>query len=184
MSISRSRLTFLARQIVPDLIKTLWNLRSAFGELIGTITESVSWCKGEWMGFSVAVHLFPVIKRWLQKFTPLLPEIGESKGRVSVIGGKFWQGVLCVLRVIIRVFHMRLCSTDHSIDRYGVVLVSSPRIWGSGVILNKKLGLVVTCSHVVSYVSIVIGVVGRGLATKSRRQNKVLRESFTQSIIA
>ena len=35
------------------------------GELFGTVANVFTWCKGEWMGFTLAVHFHPVLKAWL-----------------------------------------------------------------------------------------------------------------------
>lgn len=40
-------------------------LNRIYGDLIGAVVNVFTWYRGEWMGFSLAVHLYPVLKSWL-----------------------------------------------------------------------------------------------------------------------
>ncbi|XP_069681475.1 peroxisomal leader peptide-processing protease [Periplaneta americana] len=91
--------------------------------LVGMVLCSLSWWRGEWVGFTLGVALRPVLRRLLMPDAPLI----NSRS---------------------------LVPPDTSQDRLAliddcVVLVRCGTGWGSGVVVDTRQGIILTCSHVV-----------------------------------
>ncbi|XP_075216163.1 uncharacterized protein LOC142321728 [Lycorma delicatula] len=111
------------------------------GRLIGMILNPMLWSQGEWAGFSIAVNLEIILSEVLYNKTPVYRTVPSKD-------------------VMYKLFD----DLDKS-----VVLIRCGCNWGSGVVVNAKLGVIVTCAHVVNYSKEeLVTVVCRDYETKGR----------------
>jgi len=100
----------------------LYVQRDSCYSLVGMVLAPLCWKQNEWIGFSIACSLRPVLQSFLDK------------------SGQQYSPDLYAISNEVDIFSPALQS---------LVLVRVGRIWGSGIILDKEEGLVLTCSHVV-----------------------------------
>ncbi|XP_046431391.1 peroxisomal leader peptide-processing protease isoform X1 [Neodiprion virginianus] len=94
--------------------------KSGHRAVSGIVIAPLSWCRGEWVGYTLGVSLIPCLHR-------ILDISGTNIILRSPILGP---------------------STVRMLDR-SVVVVSCGSVWGSGVLVDKATGTFLTCSHVV-----------------------------------
>ncbi|XP_048509673.1 peroxisomal leader peptide-processing protease isoform X3 [Athalia rosae] len=87
----------------------------------GMVLAPLSWCRGEWVGYTLGVSLLPCLHR-------ILNTLDENNN-----------------------FHTPPASDPDIVELIdkSVVVVRCGAGWGSGVLVDKKTGTFLTCSHVV-----------------------------------
>ncbi|PNF40608.1 hypothetical protein B7P43_G05927 [Cryptotermes secundus] len=93
--------------------------------LVGMVVCSLSWWRGEWVGFTMGVALQPIVRRLLFPGAPVTSSPSLVPADTSPD---------------------QLAAVDEC-----VVLVRCGVHWGSGVVVGSRDGIVLTCSHVVRH---------------------------------
>ncbi|XP_011310186.1 peroxisomal leader peptide-processing protease [Fopius arisanus] len=90
--------------------------------LCGMVIASLSWCRGEWVDYTLVARLFPCLMNLLNKHENIENSVSSHADVHS--------------------------SLTEWLDK-SVVLVRCGAEWGSGIILDRPTGTILTCSHVV-----------------------------------
>uniref|UniRef100_A0A1B6JAH7 Peroxisomal leader peptide-processing protease n=1 Tax=Homalodisca liturata TaxID=320908 RepID=A0A1B6JAH7_9HEMI len=98
------------------------------GPLVGIVIQTLAWCSGERVGFSLGLSAQQLLKDilGLQAIIDYIP-ISKSKLEIS----------------------NALVNMDDLSD--AVVFVRCQNKWGSGVVIDAASGLILTCSHIVNH---------------------------------
>uniref|UniRef100_A0A1B6F6G1 Peroxisomal leader peptide-processing protease n=1 Tax=Cuerna arida TaxID=1464854 RepID=A0A1B6F6G1_9HEMI len=98
------------------------------GPLVGIVIQTLSWCSGERIGFSLGLSAQHVLKDvlGLQTITDYIP---FSKSKLEISNSKVNMEDLSDAVVFVRCQHK----------------------WGSGVVIDAASGLILTCSHIVDH---------------------------------
>ncbi|KAJ4448582.1 hypothetical protein ANN_10601, partial [Periplaneta americana] len=112
--------------------------------LVGMVLCSLSWWRGEWVGFTLGVALRPVLRRLLMPDAPLI----NSRSLVPPDTSQDRLVLHTSTPTYLASRFSYLYRTSALIDDC-VVLVRCGTGWGSGVVVDTRQGIILTCSHVV-----------------------------------
>ncbi|KAG8312661.1 Peroxisomal leader peptide-processing protease [Homalodisca vitripennis] len=98
------------------------------GPLVGIVIQTLSWCSGERVGFSLGLSAQQLLKDILG-LQAITDYISFSKPKLEISNA--------------------LVNMDDLSD--AVVFVRCQNKWGSGVVIDAASGLILTCSHIVNH---------------------------------
>lgn len=96
------------------------------GKLLGMVGCSLTWWRGEWLGLTIGISLAPVLRRLIR--SPIPQTVGHPQPNVD---------------------NALSNNTAQSVIDETVVLIRCGCTWGSGVVLDARSGIIITCSHVI-----------------------------------
>ncbi|KAK6973943.1 peroxisomal leader peptide-processing protease-like isoform X2 [Biomphalaria glabrata] len=104
--------------------------------LTGMVVASLCWKNKEWVGFSLACSLKSILSHLVMQTSKMNTKL-QKLVNVKALDEKISSSTL--LKYSDSLLPVAACT----------VLVRVGATWGSGVVVNKALGIILTCSHVI-----------------------------------